>query len=441
MDHIDRRTIIAGASLVGAAALARVAKAGDLNPPQGPITPTGRSLKEVEPRTPVNTLSGNPDYVCVITQPGSYYLTGDIVVPPGKRGILIAATTGGVSIDMSGFAIRGSQGSLGGILCATPGPDYVEIFDGYIRDMDGDGIDGGGCRILEIEDLHIDHCATAAIVYLSGIIRCCAFTRCTLDGARWNKLASQQATMCVFEDCDCRACGRYGLSVLGDWSSGDGTLCIADCDCIGNGQDGIHLTLVSQTQGGASLAASVQDCRCASNGGFGHRASTASLGGTRGVRCSMQMDSVVCSDNTLGGVRLFAMHADLMDCDCCDNGGDGFMLDTIDGSADGLTASRNTGAGVHLQGATRCSVCDCAMHSNAAEGLHADLACSGLSITECDAQGNAVGFRVESPSNLLLWNTAGANGANYDVSVPMPVVIIDPSQLATNTNPHANYSL
>ena len=76
MGEIDRRTLIAGASLVGAVALARAARAGDLTPPAGPVTATGRSLRDVEPRTPVSSLTGNNDYVCIIQQGGSYYFTG-----------------------------------------------------------------------------------------------------------------------------------------------------------------------------------------------------------------------------------------------------------------------------------------------------------------------------------------------------------------------------
>src|SRR2546421_584299 len=80
----------------------------------------------------------------------------------GRGGLVGWAAWGGGSIDMGGLAIRGSQGSLGGIQCATPGPDYVEVCDGYIRDMNGDGFDGGGARMVELDDLHIDHCATGA---------------------------------------------------------------------------------------------------------------------------------------------------------------------------------------------------------------------------------------------------------------------------------------
>src|SRR5579862_1468165 len=127
MNDIDRRGLIAGASMIGAAALVRAAKAGDLTPPPGPIQPTGRALKDVEPRTPVQSLAGAAGYLYVITQPGSYYLTGDIAVPPNQSAIFVAAAPGTVSIDLEGFAIDGGGGGGGGVSCATPGPDYLEV--------------------------------------------------------------------------------------------------------------------------------------------------------------------------------------------------------------------------------------------------------------------------------------------------------------------------
>jgi parallel beta-helix repeat protein len=148
----------------------------------------------------------------------------------------------------------------------------------------------------------------------------------------------------------------------------------------------------------------------------------------------------VCSKNGLGGQRLFGCVADILDCASCDNGGDGFMLDTIGGSISGCTASRNTGAGVRLMNGSRCSVCDCASHGNSGEGIAADAACTGLAITECDCQQNSVGFSISNPSNLLLWNTASRNGANYSLDPSMAVVVITPTDMLGNPNPHANYS-
>ena len=44
----------------------------------------------------------------IIQQAGSYYFTGDMVVPQGKKGILVTAPSGTVSIDMEGFCMGGA---------------------------------------------------------------------------------------------------------------------------------------------------------------------------------------------------------------------------------------------------------------------------------------------------------------------------------------------
>jgi len=114
-DPIDRRVMLGAAGLLGAAALSRVASAGPLNPPPGPITPTGKTLTEVEPRTAISDVStpGNAGSIFRITQPGSYYLTGNLAGQAGKHGIVIAADD--VTVDLMGFAVRGVTSSLSGI--------------------------------------------------------------------------------------------------------------------------------------------------------------------------------------------------------------------------------------------------------------------------------------------------------------------------------------
>ncbi|HZW06443.1 MAG TPA: hypothetical protein VFF65_04910, partial [Phycisphaerales bacterium] len=82
-DVLDRRFLLGGLTgLAGIAALSAVgrnAAAGPIDPPAGPVAPTGRTLAEVEPRTPIGpvTTPGDADAVFKITQPGSYYLAGN----------------------------------------------------------------------------------------------------------------------------------------------------------------------------------------------------------------------------------------------------------------------------------------------------------------------------------------------------------------------------
>ncbi|TVQ64376.1 MAG: hypothetical protein EA379_01590, partial [Phycisphaerales bacterium] len=83
--------------------------------PAGPVAPTGKTIGEVEPRTAVNAQNtpGDVNSVFRITEPGSYYLTGNISGQPGRHGITIAS--GNVTLDLSGFTMTGGSGSLNGI--------------------------------------------------------------------------------------------------------------------------------------------------------------------------------------------------------------------------------------------------------------------------------------------------------------------------------------
>src|SRR5678809_1013800 len=86
---------------------------GSLTPPGAPA-PTMKTLDQLQPRIPVNatTTPGDATSVFKITQPGSYYLTGNIAGVAGKHGIYV--TTGNVTLDLMGFDLVGVAGSLDG---------------------------------------------------------------------------------------------------------------------------------------------------------------------------------------------------------------------------------------------------------------------------------------------------------------------------------------
>ena len=101
--------------VAGAAIFALGAHAGPLNPPAGPVAPTGKTIGEVEPRIAVNAQNtpGDGSSVFRITQPGSYYLTGNINGQPGRHGITI--TSDHVTLDLMGYTLLGESNSLNGV--------------------------------------------------------------------------------------------------------------------------------------------------------------------------------------------------------------------------------------------------------------------------------------------------------------------------------------
>jgi hypothetical protein len=88
---------------------------GSLTPPGAPA-PTMKTLDQVEARIIVNVANtpGNATNTFIISQPGSYYLTGNITGVSGKHGISIQADD--VTLDLNGFAlISGGGGAFRGV--------------------------------------------------------------------------------------------------------------------------------------------------------------------------------------------------------------------------------------------------------------------------------------------------------------------------------------
>ncbi len=127
--------------------------AGPLSPPVGPVTSTAKTLGEVEPRIAINQANtpGAPTSLFNITQPGSYYLTGNISVV-GKHGINILASN--VTIDLNGFELLGSTTTSGfdAVVCSIASQSNITVLNGSVRNWGRDGINLGdspvtGCRV------------------------------------------------------------------------------------------------------------------------------------------------------------------------------------------------------------------------------------------------------------------------------------------------------
>ncbi|MDP1660874.1 MAG: hypothetical protein Q8L55_03070, partial [Phycisphaerales bacterium] len=132
------RSIVASTCLLTLAAAAGFA--GPLSPPVGAVSSSMKTLAEVEPRIAINATNTPGDADATpstfkITQPGSYYLTGNITGESGKDGIEIAAA--GVTLDLNGFSVTGVPGSLTGISLRTGG---TEVRNGTVRSWGGDGV-------------------------------------------------------------------------------------------------------------------------------------------------------------------------------------------------------------------------------------------------------------------------------------------------------------
>ena len=103
---------------------------GPLTPPATPA-PTMKTLTEVEPRIAINAANtpGDADSLFKITQPGSYYLTGNISGVANKDGIEIAAS--GVTLDLNGFDLLGVTGSSYGVRAGSL--TNIAVVNGSVR--------------------------------------------------------------------------------------------------------------------------------------------------------------------------------------------------------------------------------------------------------------------------------------------------------------------
>jgi len=131
------------------------ASAGPLTPPPGPVSPTNKTLQQVEPRTPIQSLAGTATSMYKITQPGAYYLTGNIDLAPGNdTGIEVGAD--GVTIDLNGFTLNGVNTDFARAIRVEDGffCDGLRVHNGHITDW-GTGVDGLGLYGAVFDNLRL----------------------------------------------------------------------------------------------------------------------------------------------------------------------------------------------------------------------------------------------------------------------------------------------
>jgi parallel beta-helix repeat protein len=125
---------------------------GSLNPPGAP-GPTMKTLGQIEPRIPIESLPFR------ITNQGSYYMTGNLLIPPAQAGITIE--TNNVTLDLAGFTIRGFPTSLQGILLSGS-LSHVTVQNGGITGASA-GIDGTASTRVQVRNIRASDCRGTGI--------------------------------------------------------------------------------------------------------------------------------------------------------------------------------------------------------------------------------------------------------------------------------------
>lgn len=392
-DAADRRAMLAGiGGLAAGAILLRHASAGPIDPPAGPIAGTHKTLGEVEPRIPINSVNTPGDALNLfrISQPGTYYLTGNIDGVASRGGILVAAAD--VTIDLNGFALRGVPGARGGIQNGGSSGRLV-VRNGTIARWGWSGAWLSGASPVQtlVEDIISESNGEHGIVAgVGAVVRNCIVRRNTIFGV----LAFDGCTVCSCSSVENAQCGiraQAGCAVSDCASSGDrigievGGGTIARCSVAASQSHGII----------AGPGSTIANSAVFQGTGHGIRAGT----GSTIIECIAYQnaeDGVYCEADCL-----------VVRCNCVLNGG-------------------TTNAGVHLAG-------------------------SGCRVEACNSTRNGVGIRAASGGNMLVRNICSGNTTNWNLASGNRILVVNSTAAGVvsgnlgganpgSTNPWANFT-
>jgi parallel beta-helix repeat protein len=379
-DHAtQRRAMLAGlGGLAAGAMLTRSARAGDLDPPAGPVGPTMKRLDEIEPRTPVgpDTTPGASNAVFVISQPGSYYLTGNIAGEAGKHGVLINSAD--VTLDLNGFALIGVADSLSAVQVSG---NRAAIRNGSISGWGASGVNSGSAGML-LQHLRSWENASRGITIGNNAI----VAHCSVFGN--GDIGIRVGGGSAVRDCVARQNGSHGVAVLAGST-------VTGCTALENQGDGLSL----------ADGVTASDCAATNNTGRGVAS---------GVGCVISHCSA--RGNVAGGVYATfdsAVHA------CVSRGNAGFGVECTEHCAvTACTAEGNALANILVE--SRCVVRDC-LASQAEtvagnEGVGIVASGSGNRLEGNTCADNPVGLRAVNAGNLIVRNTLSQNNTQVDIA-------------------------
>lgn len=408
----DRRALLAGIGGLAAGAFlagSRTAQGGPITPPPGPVIGTGKTLTEVEPRIAINSTntpgSSATSSVFRITQPGSYYLTGNIISTTVNRHV-IAVAASGVTIDLNGFLIRGLGTVQGAFDCifAEPGVKRLTVRNGHIElagrhGINLENVDGG-----LIEYISAQSCVSAGISSVGpfGSARAIVISYCTAVSDSSQGISS--GTCSVVTHCSATSNAATGISA-------DQGSMITMCASSSNGL-GIF----------AGQGSTISNCAAFSNSEEGIRVT----GGTTISACTAY-------DNNGDGFNVQS-GCTVVDCNARRNGRHG--ISSLGGALiRGNTCSENGTSG--------------AGWANINVGLDGDNRIEGNHCSKAD-----LGIGVTTAGNIIVGNTCSGNDTNYVIAANNrygPIINITATGTAavngnsatstmSSTDPHANFA-
>jgi len=305
-------TLLRILSTVPLLALHAVAQ-GPLSPPGAPA-PAMKSLDQIEPRIAVQKLAAAPPYT--ISQPGSYYLTGNIEVT-SQNAITIMAP--GVTLDLGGFTISSSLGSasVSDAVVIKNGSHSCRIQNGSIRSgsvVSGSGIFVAGFNggiVLEspnsntIYNVSVDNVSIHGVggiginLGYDGMVTGCRLYHCGIGitcGSAASCMAEYIASNAI--NCTKSVSNSKGNSRLGGIGISAGT--VSNSSGSANGMPGIFATTVTGSSGSSDSGAGIQATTVSHSSG----SSTSGYG----IACTTAINSTGTSDYGTGMDAQTASH-------------------------------------------------------------------------------------------------------------------------------------
>lgn len=402
----------------------RLRAQGSLTPPGAP-SPTLKTLGQIEPRTDIATLPGSASAVTVISQAGSYYLSGNLAGASGKDAIVVTAA--GVTIDLNGFTISADP-SRAAILAS--GIASVTVRNGRLiggnlgvrggaRLLCADLVVEGGsiAAILATTDAQIERCrAVSGAIQLSdrGLVSDCDVSNNTTavsvgQGSLVQRTRVSSGGITTTDDAlvlDCTVTSAPSVGIV------TGSRCVVrGCTVNGAGSSGILLNDRSQALNCAVTNAG-QITQLGNDGGIAmsieciaeNCAVTAcAIPGFVGSS-SAKLRNCISSNNTVG--FKCGAQARLVDCTAFGNTGLGISADRRS-IASGCVVAGNSAGGLYFTSIGTIVENCLASGNTGGAGLRVD---SGT-VRDCEARENQGGPGIRaSTASTVVRNNSSSNG-------------------------------
>lgn len=363
--------------------LTAIVLAGPLDPPSGQVSPTYKTLTDVEPRNAISATStpGDANSIFRITQSGSYYLTGNVLGQAGKHGIEVAISN--VTIDLNGFSLNTFAVGLDGI-----STDDVDRTNVTVRNGKVTGWTGVGVRLMgtahTVENVNVTVCGGHGIFVGTS----CAIRGCQSNGNSVVGILAGQSS--IITDCTASNNNSHGFSIS------EST--ISNCSAIGNGWRGIN----------AGSGCIITACTATQSIGEGFLMGS----GSTATNC-LASDNVTTGFSMAGECMLLSSSARL-------NGSHGILCSSsclIRGNTSTRNGTTAEGAGIRTSGSLNriedntCSDNDRGIWGSGSPSVFIGNTCSSNSIANYTiAAGNRVGVIVVPPASGAIDGNGGAAG-------------------------------